>query len=244
MELYIIRHAQSYNNALADQRERVADPPITDLGQQQAEAVAKYVQDGMNFDLISDQANAEETHLAERHGLGLTHLYCSAMRRSLQTASYIAKTTGLTLHLWKEIHEHGGVYLDHRDGRGIIGYPGLNRAEILEQFPGTALTDDVTADGWWVGGMEDITSAYGRAARVTEQLYEMAEEHRNERIGIVSHGTFIDALIKALFNQLPTRHVWYAHYNTGITRVDFQPNRMLLVRYINRVGHLEPELVT
>lgn len=244
MELYIIRHAQSSNNALTDQRQRVADPPLTDLGHQQAAAVARHLREGVNFDLISDRANAEDTHLLERHGFNLMHLYCSPMHRALQTAQPIANATGLMPRVWKDIHEHGGIYLDHHDERGTVGYPGLSRAEIDAQFPGYQMDDEVTEAGWWTGGMEEIATAYGRAVRVADRLHAMAEEFAGERVALVSHGTFIDALIKALFSQLPTRNLWYVHYNTAITRIDFHPERMLLVRYINRVEHLSPELVT
>ena len=46
MELYIIRHAQSSNNALADERERVCDPHLTELGRQQAELLAAHLAAG------------------------------------------------------------------------------------------------------------------------------------------------------------------------------------------------------
>lgn len=244
MEFYIIRHAQSYNNALPDQRDRVADPPLTDLGHEQAAAVAQHLAAGANFELVSDTAIAEATHLEERHGYNLTRLYCSPMHRSLQTAKAIADVTGLTPEVWRDIHEHGGIYLEHTDERGITGYPGMTRPEIEAQFPGFVLDDSLTDTGWWTSGMEDITTAYGRAVRVAEQLHIMAADQPGERVAIVSHGTFIDALIKALFNQLPGRRLWYAHYNTAITRIDFRPSGRLLVRYINRVDHLTLDQVT
>ena len=52
MQLYIIRHAQSYNNALTDWTERVSDPPLTELGEQQADLLAAY--------LASTPAEAEQ----------------------------------------------------------------------------------------------------------------------------------------------------------------------------------------
>jgi hypothetical protein len=45
-------------------------------------------------------------------------------------------------------------------------------------------------------------------------------------------------------NQLPGSNVYYHHYNTAITRVDFNPKGFLDIRYINRFDHLPPELVT
>jgi len=42
MDLYLVRHAQSQNNALPE-RLRVADPDLTDLGHQQAARLAERV---------------------------------------------------------------------------------------------------------------------------------------------------------------------------------------------------------
>jgi 2,3-bisphosphoglycerate-dependent phosphoglycerate mutase/probable phosphoglycerate mutase len=61
---------------------------------------------------------------------------------------------------------------------------------------------------------------------------------------MVTHGGFIDALIKALINQLPGNYVFYHHFNTAITRVDFFVDDHLDIRYINRIPHLSQELVS
>jgi hypothetical protein len=63
-------------------------------------------------------------------------------------------------------------------------------------------------------------------------------------VGIVTHGAFIDTLIKALTNQLPGPNLYYHHYNTAITRIDFRREGFLDIRYINGFDHLPPELVT
>ena len=40
MELFIIRHGQSVNNALEDQTKRKKDPALTSTGEQQAQELA------------------------------------------------------------------------------------------------------------------------------------------------------------------------------------------------------------
>ena len=47
MQLYIVRHAQSTNNALADIRDRVCDPTLTELGERQAEIVGGHLAAGI-----------------------------------------------------------------------------------------------------------------------------------------------------------------------------------------------------
>ena len=46
MDLFIIRHGQSANNALANIKDRQVDPPLTDLGVQQANELARFLMDG------------------------------------------------------------------------------------------------------------------------------------------------------------------------------------------------------
>lgn len=244
MELYIIRHAQSQNNALIDQRDRVSDPSLTDLGHRQAEAIAEHLASGINLDLRVG-VSAEDTSVQQRRGYGITRLFCSAMHRSLQTARPIGQALDLKPELWVDIHEHGGIYLDHGGERGIVGYPGRTRSEILEEFPTYAVPEAVTEDGWWTGGQEDWPGCHGRAIKVAAQLYELAEAANDgDRVAIVSHGGFIDALLKAFLNQLPNPGTFFHHYNTAITRVDFHPEGGLSFRYQNRIPHLSPELVS
>ena len=90
MEFYIIRHAQSFNNALVDQRQRVQDPPLTELGHRQAAIVAQHLTTGRNPEQ-KEGVSEEDTAVHYRRGYGLTRLYCSAMHRSLQTAAALSR---------------------------------------------------------------------------------------------------------------------------------------------------------
>ncbi|MDX1522286.1 MAG: histidine phosphatase family protein [Anaerolineae bacterium] len=241
MELYLIRHAQSTNNALITQRDRVQDPPLTDIAHQQAQLVAEQVAHGPNFGSMTTES-VEATGGGIREGLGLTRLYCSAMWRALQTTEPIGRATGLTPEVWLDIHEHGGIFLDHHDGKGPIGYPGKSRAEILERFPNYVLPDEITDKGWWNRPYEGWPECHGRAIKVVRQLLNWAETE--ERIGLVTHGGFMDALLKAFFRQLPSATFWYHHNNTAITRLDIYPDSRFGLRFLNRIDHLPPKLVT
>ena len=244
MELYLIRHGQSTNNALADVNDRTRDPDLTDLGRQQANLVAEHLASGISPEVV--RANGvEDTHASLKRGFGITKLYCSAMRRALQTTQPISEALGLTPEIWLDIHEKGGIYLDHGEEKGCVGYPGMTRAEILAEFPNYQLPDEITADGWWKSGCEDWPACHGRAIKVVHQLRDWAANgRREERIALVSHGGFMDALLKALSNQLPSKHIWYHHFNTATTRVDFREDGGLSLRYLNRVEHLSPEYIS
>ncbi len=242
MELYIIRHAQSINNALTDQRDRMSDPPLTELGRRQANIVAQHLAKGINPEL-SVGTSAEDTHVRRRHGYGIDRLYCSAMWRALQTAQPIGEALGLASEVWIDIHEQGGIYLDHGEAGGLVGYPGKTRSDILAEFPNYVLPEEITEAGWWNKEHEDWPSCHGRAIRVAGQLRRIAREvDDDERIAMVSHGGFIDALLKALLHQLPDRRIFYHHYNTAITRIDFRRDGRLDLRYLNRIPHLSQSL--
>jgi broad specificity phosphatase PhoE len=235
MELCIIRHGQSTNNALADPRNRVCDPPLTELGGRQAEIVAQHLATGTRPALwVEDFRN--------RSGCGITRLYCSPMWRALQTAQYIGQTLGLAPQVWIDIHERGGIFLDHGE-EGVVGHPGKTRSEILAEFPGYVLPEGVTDQGWWrQQGREDMSAFYGRAAKVTGELRQWAAS--DERIALVTHGGFTDALLKALFNQLPGHHIYYHHLNTAISWISFRSDGHLDIEFLNRVDHLPLELVS
>ncbi|MYH63108.1 MAG: histidine phosphatase family protein, partial [Caldilineaceae bacterium SB0675_bin_29] len=137
MILYLIRHGQSFNNLLAEQlmdrpgpypyesymKQRVAEPPLTTLGEEQAERLGSYV-----------------------NGMAISRLYCSPMLRTMQTIRPLAESLGCNPAVWIDLHEHGGVF--HRPGADAeaVGHPGLNRSEMSEMFPNYR-TDSIGESG-------------------------------------------------------------------------------------------------
>lgn len=239
MELYLIRHAQSSNNALHRSRrhERVSDAPLTELGQRQAAALAQHLATGVNPGPASAVPDA-----SDQRGYNLTRLYCSPMWRALHTARPIAEALGLRPNVWVDIHEQGGIFLDHGEVGGMVGYPGKTRQEIVAEFPDYLLPEYITDQGWWKGGYEDRPACHGRAMRVAEELRQWAET--DERIALVTHGGFMDSLLKALFNTLPGDKLFFYHHNTAISRIDFRDNGRVVVRYLGRTDHLSADLLS
>ena len=111
MDVFIIRHGQSYNNALADMSERVAAPPLTQKGVRQADRVAAHLAGGGHL-LESERGNGKPL---------LDELHCSAMARALETARPIGEAMRLKTQVWVDIHEVGGLFLDHGPGGGGHG---------------------------------------------------------------------------------------------------------------------------
>jgi broad specificity phosphatase PhoE len=127
MELYMIHHGQSTNNALSDPRSRVCDPPLTELGRRQAEIVAQHLATGT-------RPVPWEENFRNRSGCGITRLYCSPMWRALQTAQYIGQTLGLAPQVWIDIHYHhlntAISWISFR-GDGHLDIEFLNRVDHL-----------------------------------------------------------------------------------------------------------------
>ncbi|MCZ6636059.1 MAG: histidine phosphatase family protein [bacterium] len=231
MELYLIRHGQSLNNSLEGTGDRVADPPLTELGQEQAERIGEYLK------AIADKTD-EDTR---RAGYGIQRLFCSAMLRTLQTTQPIARAMGLRPEIWLDVHEEGGIWLDKGDGRGPAGHSGLMRSEIEAQFPGFIMPDGMGENGWWNRPKETYEEMIERAKCVAEAIVGW---EKGERVAIVSHGAFINGLVQVLLHGDALGQVYFSNHNTAINRLDFLDNGLLRVRYLNRVEHLPPERIS
>ena len=229
MDLFLIRHGESANNALTDISQRVADPELTAKGRAQAERVAAYLAKGLH---LAPAEREEDRPFFDR-------LYCSAMIRALHTAQAIGQAMESKSEIWVAIHEMGGIYLDHGGERGAVGYPGLTRAEIAARFPTSVASAEVGEDGWWDAGMETEEQAQRRAIGVAADLRARAGE--KTRIGLVTHGGFISLLLSALGDQAMDDSSYYGHENTAITRVALTPGGTV-IKYINRTEHLPDEL--
>ena len=240
MDPFIIRHGQSGNNALANIRDREVDPPLTGLGERQAELLAEHLASGEIHDRIT--ADTGNTRYQMRQGFGITSLFTSPMYRSLQTVQPISKSLGLEPKIWVDIHEEGGMYLNHGGDEGLVGYPGRTRSEILSEFPNYHLPTSFNDAGWWNKGHEDPPSLLVRATKVAEELHVMAPNE--DRVAIITHGGFMNALLKVLFGQIPGGKIYYRHHNTAISRISLDGSEGAEVRYLNRIDHLSPELVS
>lgn len=227
MELYLIRHGQSQNNAWGDSEKRVADPTLTEAGHEQAKRVAAHVK------------NADQVGVDAGKGYGIDRLFCSAMLRTLQTTAPIADALGLTAEIWLDWHEEGGIWLDTDEGE--VGFSGLTRDEIKTQFPGYKIPDGVTADGWWNRPRETTDEMAVRAKRVVKVL-EDEFVTQDIRIACVTHGAFANVLIQTLVSGGLLPGIYFGHYNTGISRIDFVD--MVRPRFLNRVEHLPVDLRT
>ena len=175
MQLFLIRHAQSQNNARPE-HERVEDPPITEIGHAQAEHLANVAPE-----------------------LELTHLITSPFRRTLQTTEYLRRETGLTPEVRSELHELGGCMRGPSLAE-MVGAPGMNREEILAEFRDYNVSDEINGDGWWGGKpYEEYSAAQTRAKNLLERtLKEFAAT--DARVAYVMHADFKRIFLEQFYN--------------------------------------------
>lgn len=213
MELYLIRHAQSANNA-NPVTQRVSDPPLTDLGKEQARYLAEWI-------------------ISRR----LTKLISSPFRRALQTADHIRAATGLPAEVRIQLHEQGGCYSGYLPW-ARTGEPGLTREEIERQFPGFDIEPALDGEGWWQ------RRPYERRVEARRRAGDLLQRTRNEfalsseRIAFVMH-----ADIKVLLLEHFHSEALDPPYNACVTRVSIAPNELHLIEY-NQVAHLPTRLIT
>ena len=175
MELYLIRHGQSTNNAGLP---HVADPPLSNLGKQQAYYVDKALQ-------------REE----------ISRLYCSPMLRALQTTEIIGSMLSLDPHIYIGLHEWDGIW-EESVGRFGATLPGLTRSEMKEVSPNVVLPQDVTDKGWLFTQWENVELMLQRANQnATNFITHLQAIHNqsDERVAAISHGAFLSTLIWYIF---------------------------------------------
>ena len=249
MELYLIRHGQSTNNArweTLDGRSTVpvSDPTLTEKGVRQAELLAEF--------LAFPKENEEDfwRDPQNRHGFGLTHVYCSLMKRAIHTGSIISRRLGLPLRGLPDAHEVGGIFreLVVDDLVETSWEYGINREFLATHYPDLILAKPIDDNGWWRGGKEDSSLPLLRAQEV---LNWIKERHMgsDDRLAIVTHGGFSNYLMRAMLQISPeepdNRKLGYRliYNNCAISRFDFIDNRVFMV-YNNRADFLTDELIT
>lgn len=235
MILYYIRHAQSGNNALYEStgssKGRSDDPSLTPTGEAQAHQVAEWL------------ASLPEPPPLHRHSdLRPSHIYCSLMKRAVQTGSVIATRLGLPLQGVPDLHETGGIYLDEDMEEDHSVRPGLGRSQLENLHRGLVLPPEVGESGWYNRPFEEHTERVARARRLVTDLLER-HAGTSDRVVLVSHGTFYNYFLAELWKLEAGTEWWLRLNNTGVTRLEFHSDVRVLA-YANRTAHLPPELIT
>jgi 2,3-bisphosphoglycerate-dependent phosphoglycerate mutase len=246
MQLYMIRHAQSHNNAkflsTGSSKYRDPDPELTEIGKKQIEYLASFLR---GEDKV-EKALGRDPH--DLMGFNITHLYCSLMVRAVETGMAIANALGLPLMAWRDIHETGGIIAGDGESKPYTGLPGKPRSFFEKKYPNLVLLDEFGEEGWWNRDFEEVEERQERAKRVVKFL-EDKHLTTDDRVVIVTHGAFYNHLMREMIG-IRERTVWFAMGNTAITKWDYREDQweqgktLRILDYTNRLDFLPKELIT
>ncbi len=201
MDLYLIRHAQSENNAVPESQ-RVEDPDITEIGERQAAQLAEWIPT-----------------------LELTVLISSPFLRTLRTTEHLARATGLRPKVRSDLHELGGCMRGPTPAV-MEGRPGMTRSEINAAFPEFQVHEEIGEDGWWQSRpYESSQQANHRAERLLQATRDEYAD-TDHRVAYVMHGDFKRIFINR-FHDEPFVSPW----NTSISCVRIRSDGAELLRF-------------
>jgi len=195
--LYLVRHAQSQGNTGEDLT--TGDADLTDVGREQARRL------GARF--------AKQKIAA---------VYASPLRRTQETAAYIADAAGLEVRSKADLRE---VALGQAD-YDIRLLPRDEQAKVAKR---------IVAEGTWDAFPGSEGSAAARA-RVQAVINEIVRDHAGKRIVAVAHAGFMQTFFSVMLG-LHRDYVFYP-FNASITSVRAKDGRYVLWR-LNDIAHLE-----
>jgi 2,3-bisphosphoglycerate-dependent phosphoglycerate mutase len=246
MQLYLIRHGQSENNALWDRagyrEERDPDPELTDLGHQQARRLAQFLADRRSAGVRPEPASSYRTDVENVDGFDLTHLYCSPMIRAIDTGMYVARALGMPLAVWEDVHEVGGIFREDGETGQVIGLPGNDRATLRARYGDLILPGDGWGrGGWWSRPFEPREQRSLRAQRFVRDL-GCRHGGTDDRVAVVSHAGFCNYALAVILDWPNRGRNGFRINNAAITRIDVQDH--VSVVYTNRTEFLPRELIS
>lgn len=216
--LYLVRHAQSANNANPESQ-RIPDPPITDLGIQQAQALAGLVPE-----------------------LAPTHLYTSPFLRTLQTTAFVSSGLNITPYVKADLYEQGGCYRGYRIN-DRTPEPGLARSQIQSLHPNWQIDTTIDESGWnKLSSYEGLDQARRRAGNVSKWMAEHPWP-AGARVMLVIHADFKIRMLEALLEDPLIEERLGSVVNTAWTTLRWSEGVFRLDRF-NAHDHLAPSLVS
>jgi broad specificity phosphatase PhoE len=172
-ELLLIRHAQVPGGSMSE------DSSLTDLGREQAEALADYLTD-VRIDAV----------------------YSSPSSRAQETAAFVATRHGLSVGVIDGLRD-----VDNRMPHGLSPLEALTRefgeAEAQRRF------DEVVREGWSFDAFGDLMeSSRSIRLRVASAIDDVVAKHSGGRVALLSHGPPIAAYISQVLGS-PGDFVFY-----------------------------------
>ncbi len=194
--MYLLRHAQSVGNTSADWR---PDPPLTELGREQARMAGERV--------------ARQ---------GIDAIFCSPLRRALETARPLTEASGLSATVIDDLRE-------------VDAGPAETDAQRLAPEEREAIHRLLADNPSWDAfpGSEGSGPFRGR---ITAAIDAIVRECPGRRVAVVTHGGVIQTYVSIILGL--QGDVYFYPFNASITSVRALGNRRVLWR-LNDIAHLD-----
>lgn len=199
--IYLARHGETEYNRCNQIQGRGIDASLNDTGRRQAQAIARHLQDA-----------------------GLHRIFSSSLKRSRETAEFVAQANGLQVNEYKDLDE-------------------MNFG-VLEGRPIAEIEDDLkNLHHQWKSGNVDHATDQGESPnavlnRAGAQMDSIIREHPNTTLLFVLHGRLLRILLSnwlqyGLANMHRVPHSNGALYHIQWDGERFEPN------YLNKTEHLD-----
>ncbi|HEV8633997.1 MAG TPA: histidine phosphatase family protein [Chloroflexota bacterium] len=176
---------------------------------------------------LSDLGRAQAQALAvELKRLGVDRVLSSPYRRTLCTAQAVAEATAAPLEVYPLLHEHHPTVFPPE-------WPLMTRSELVVNFPGVILPDDLADQGWCTPPETDAL-VFERMCRA---LADLEQRYANQRLVLVTHGSPAGKLVQAFLGTPDPTKVEVTIANASITTLESTGWRRY-VRGVNRTDHL------
>jgi broad specificity phosphatase PhoE len=150
---------------------------------------------------VADQLRSEQT----------THIISSPLLRSLATAHIIADILDNTsVDVWFDLRE---AWDDP--------YRSVRRAELQQRFPQAVLPASILEAGWEHPGDKSYVSFLARATSVLQEI--KTRFTHQDRVVIVTHGGFANALLHTILQIAPTTPQWFELDNGSLSHIRLIP---------------------
>jgi broad specificity phosphatase PhoE len=160
--------------------------------------------------------------------VGVDRVLSSPYRRTLTTAYGIAQATGAPVEVLPLLHEHHPSAFPQ-------DWPLMTRSELIVNFPGLVLPDDL-GDRDWHRPPETDAQVLQRAASMLEDI-ERRFAQTSQRLVLVSHGSPCWKILAAFMGVPDCARAEVSIGNASITTLEIVGAKRY-VRCVNRTDHL------
>jgi 2,3-bisphosphoglycerate-dependent phosphoglycerate mutase len=219
VQLYLIRHAESENNARPE-HQRVEDPAITPRGEQQADCLASWL----------------TTQPIDR-------IVVSPFRRALQTAIPATRHSDIPIEVWCDIYERGGCYRGWK-ADDFQGAEGLGHDGIRQLIPAAILDPQLAVSGWWGSKPRELDHETEQRATAVRLRIEQQFGDTGQSVALITHAEFQRLLLGQLLSGSAIGSQDLGPIcNAGVTYLQWNRSRWQ-IHWFNSVTHMPGSMIT